>query len=238
MSTICIAIPTYNERENLPILIEQLNRVFRQKSIDASIIIIDDNSPDGTGEIADGLSHKSAKIRVIHRPGKAGLGSAYKEAFALALSMPTTSVVVEMDADLSHDPQLLPSLIEPLAQGTDIVVASRKVPGGGVPDWSFRRRLVSSTANLIVKTILRISVNDATSGYRSFSRNALEKIKFRTLTSEGFGFQIETLTRAKRASLAILEVPMIFRDRKLGKSKLRQSEIWNFLKTLARLTLN
>lgn len=237
MSTVCIAIPTYNERENLPILIEQLDRVLRESSIDASIIIIDDNSPDGTGAIADELSRRFAKIRVIHRPGKAGLGSAYKEAFALALSVPKTSAVVEMDADLSHDPQLLPSLIEPFAQGTDVVVASRKVPGGGVPDWSFTRRLVSSTANLMAKTILRIGVNDATSGYRSFSRNALERIEFQTLTSEGFGFQIETLTRAKRAGLTIREVPMIFRDRKLGKSKLRRSEIWNFLKTLAKLTL-
>lgn len=237
MSTVCIAIPTYNERENLPILIEQLDRVLRESSIDASIIIIDDDSPDGTGAIADELSRRFAKIRVIHRPGKAGLGSAYKEAFALALSVPKTSAVVEMDADLSHDPQLLPSLIEPFAQGTDVVVASRKVPGGGVPDWSFTRRLVSSTANLMAKTILRIGVNDATSGYRSFSRNALEKIEFQTLTSEGFGFQIETLTRAKRAGLTIREVPMIFRDRKLGKSKLRRSEIWNFLKTLAKLTL-
>jgi len=152
--------------------------------------------------------------------------------------VPKTWAVVEMDADLSHDPRLLPSLIEPFAQGTDVVVASRKVPGGGVPDWSFRRRLVSSTANLMVKTILRIGVNDSTSGYRSFSRKALEKIEFQTLTSEGFGFQIETLTRAKRAGLTIREVPMIFRDRKLGKSKLRRSEIWNFLKTLARLTLS
>ncbi len=236
MSRVCVAIPTYNERNNLPILVQQLNDIFQQHSVDGWIVIVDDNSPDGTGAIADELAHSYRHISVIHRAGKAGLGSAYKEAFALALSRPDTSVVVEMDADLSHDPSVLPELLAPIADGQDVVVASRKVTGGGTPDWPLHRRLISSAANLLSRILLGIKVRDATSGYRAFSRNALEKTDFRSAGDEGFAFQIEMLSQSKKAGLNVSEVPFVFRERKYGKSKLRRSEIWGFLKTVLRLT--
>lgn len=235
VGAVCVAIPTYNERDNLPTLLRKLNETFHANRIDGWIIVIDDNSPDGTGVLADELARVIDNVTVIHRPAKSGLGSAYTQAFALALSRQGTSIIAHMDADLSHNPEILPSLLIAIARGSDIVVASRKIPGGGTPDWSFYRRTVSSAANLLARLMLGLRVKDATSGYRAFTRHAIEAIDFRSIGESGFAFQIETLSRARKWDLKVMEVPFVYRERIHGKSKFGRKEVWAYIKTVFRL---
>ena len=237
MPKVCVAVPTYNERENVSRLIPMLLGVFRDNTIDGWVLIVDDSSADGTGEIADALSREHRNIRVIHRTAKLGIGSAYKEAFSTALMDAETGIIGEMDADLSHDPIYLPSILHAAQQSGGIGLGSRYVKGGRVEGWSRKRRLVSWGANFLTRMILGLHVKDATSGYRAYTRGALTKIGYLEAGTKAYAFQVEMLHRCEKHKFPIQEVPITFYERKVGKSKLTKGDILDFLKTLLRLRL-
>ena len=228
-------IPTFNERENIGILIEKIQDVFVEGGIEGSILVVDDNSPDGTEEVVSELAGKYGNIRILRRRGKRGLGSAYREGFGVALRTMGAGIVFEMDADLSHDPSFIPEFIRRLDEGCEMVVGSRHIPGGKIQGWSLYRHLVSNTANTLAKTALNIEVSDVTTGFRAYRAEALRKIEYETLNSEGYGFQIETLFRCARQGLRVGEVPIAFTDRRAGASKLGKKEILQFIGTVCRL---
>lgn len=207
-----VVVPTYNELENLGHLIDAV------RAHGYRVLVVDDASPDGTGELADQISRESAGVGVLHRPAKAGLGPAYAAGFDRALAE-GAEVVVEMDADFSHDPADLPRLIAAL-EGADLVIGSRYVPGGSTPDWPLPRRLVSRGGNLYARSLLGIPVRDATAGFRAFTAEALSRLPYREAESSGYGFQVEMAWRAHQSGLTIREIPVIFRDRSRGKSKM------------------
>ena len=211
---VLVVIPTYNERENLAALIPQV------LAADASlhVLIVDDNSPDGTGALADEIARRTDRVRVLHRAGKLGLGTAYLQGFAYALRRQYTHVV-EMDADFSHRPEDLPRLLD-AALSADVVIGSRNVPGGRTENWSFLRTMISKGGSLYARTVLDIPVKDCTGGFKCFSRYALETVDLRGIRSGGFGFQVEMNYRCHRAGLRLLEVPIVFPDRVRGTSKM------------------
>lgn len=232
-----IVIPTFNERENIGTLIEDIEEVLSRDRIYGSILVVDDNSPDGTSEVVYRLSESFSNIKILKRTEKLGLGSAYRDGFRFALETMSADVVFEMDADLSHDPRFIPDLLQELEDGCDIVVGSRHVPGGEIQGWSVYRHLVSSTGNAIAKIVLGIGVSDVTTGFRAYKAEALKKIDFETINSEGYGFQIETLFRSERQGLKVGETPIIFTDRRAGASKLGSQQIFQFIRTISRLFL-
>ncbi|MEM6955142.1 MAG: polyprenol monophosphomannose synthase [Myxococcota bacterium] len=210
-----IVTPTYNERDNLPVFLE---RVFAVAP-DTNVLVVDDNSPDGTGQLANELAAGDARLRVHHRAGKLGLGSAYKEAFAMAID-DGYDVVFEMDTDLSHDPRYLPDFMAAFEGGADVVIGSRNIPGGGVEGWGVGRHVLSKGGSLYSRTILGIGIRDLTSGYKGFRREVLEAIDLSAVRSEGYSFQIELTYRALRRGFRIEEVPIVFVDRRAGQSKM------------------
>ncbi len=220
-----IVVPTYNERQNLPRLVAA---IAEHMPIDYEIVVVDDSSPDGTADLARDLAAKHP-IRVIQRPAKSGLGSAYRDGFAAAKG----DVVFEMDADLSHDPRYLPALIEAVESGADVAVGSRYTPQGRIVGWNWYRKLVSGVGNLLARMLLGLPVGDATSGYRAYVRGAAGVVQL--AQSDGYAFQVEALHLARRAGLRIVEVPITFENRTVGKSKLGPSEFVRFLQTLLRL---
>jgi dolichol-phosphate mannosyltransferase len=184
-------------------------------------LVVDDSSPDGTGEVADEMAASDPRIRVLHRPGKMGLGTAYVQAFQRGLEQ-GYDYFVEMDTDLSHDPNYLPAFFEALHQGYDVVVGSRNVPGGGVEGWGLGRHVLSKGGSLYSRTILGVSVKDLTTGYKAFTAKALRAIDLSTVRSNGYSFQIETTYRALLKGLRIKEVPIVFVDRRAGESKMNR----------------
>lgn len=208
-----VVVPTYNELENLEDL------VTRVGSHGYRVLVVDDHSPDGTGELAENLTERINGLAVLHRESKQGLGPAYAAGFDRALQE-GAEVVVEMDADFSHDPADLPRLITALDEGADLVIGSRYVPGGSTPDWPWPRRLISRGGNLYARTMLGIPVRDATAGFRAFTADALRRLPYRKAESSGYGFQVEMAWRAHQAGLEIREIPVVFRDRSRGKSKM------------------
>jgi len=214
---VAIVVPTYNESETLPVLIE---KVLEQNIDGIGFVVVDDGSPDGTGEIADRLADEfDGVFIVLHREGKQGLGTAYMAGFQIALDYGADQIV-EMDADLSHPPEVLRGLIGEL-YGADVVVASRYVSGGGVdPEWSWGRRQISYWGNVGIRTILGLKVKDATAGFKGFRRKALESIGIDRLTLTGFGFQAEVAYRCQQADMNVVEHPYIFMERTAGKSKM------------------
>jgi len=210
-----VLTPTYEERDNLPRFVEALFRVLPE----ADLLVIDDASPDGTGELADELAAQDGRIAVLHRHAKLGLGSAYVAGFRHALGR-GYDVVFEMDTDLSHDARHLPSFLEALEHGADVVVGSRNMAGGGVVGWGLGRHLLSKGGSLYARIILGVGVRDLTTGYKAYTRQALEAIDIETLTSTGYAFQIETTYRAICRGLRVAEVPIVFVDRRVGQSKL------------------
>ena len=235
MSRVCVTIPTYNEHESISKLIPTLLHVFQDNGIDGWVLVVDDSSPDGTGDVVDTLSREHANVRVIHRKGKLGLGSAYKDAFRQALMDRDTGIIVEMDADLSHDPAYLPAILQSARRSGGVGLGSRYVEGGRIVGWSLKRRVVSWGANFLTRVILRLPVKDATSGYRAFTRDALTKIGYADAGTKAYAFQEEILYRCRQQGLAIEEVPITFYERQLGKSKLSGGDMFDFLKTLLRL---
>ncbi len=210
-----IVTPTYNERENLPRFLEGVRAALP----DADVMVVDDSSPDGTGDVADELAAKDARVHVMHRPGKQGLGTAYTQAFAWGLKEGFDRFF-EMDADLSHDVVYLPAFVRALDDGADVVIGSRNVPGGGVEGWGLGRHLLSKGGSLYSRAILGMPVRDLTSGYKAFSRRALLSIDLSTVLSNGYSFQIEMTYRIVRRGMKVKEVPIIFVDRRAGHSKM------------------
>lgn len=212
---VLIVTPTYNERDNLPELVAAVHRA----APDADLLIVDDASPDGTGPLADEIAAADPHVRVLHRAGKLGLGTAYVEGFAYAMAH-GYDVVFEMDADLSHDPAYIPRFLEAIAGGADVALGSRNVPGGSVEGWGLGRHILSKGGSLYARTILGVGVRDLTTGFKAYTRRALELIEPATLRSNGYSFQIETTYRALRKGLRVVEVPIVFVDRRVGRSKM------------------
>lgn len=210
---VTVVVPTYNERENLPhIAAAILLQGF-------SLLVVDDDSPDGTGEIADSLAREAPRLSVIHRIAKEGLGRAYAAGFDHALEQ-GARIVIEMDADFSHNPMDLPRLVEAIDAGADLAIGSRYVPGGSTPDWPLHRRLISQAGNWYARTMLGLPIRDATAGFRAYRAEALRALPYRTARASGYGFQVEMAWRAYQAGFDIREVPIVFRDREQGKSKM------------------
>lgn len=211
---VLVCIPTYNERENLPSVVAGV----RQFAPDADILILDDNSPDGTGQVADQLAAADPAIHVLHRTQKEGLGMAYLAGFGWGLER-GYDALVEMDADGSHQPTHLPALLA-AAENADLVIGSRYVPGGSVRNWPLSRKALSVGGNLYIRLILGMAVHDATAGYRVYRADALRTIGLDQVASEGYCFQTDLTVRATRAGLRITEVPIEFVEREVGASKM------------------
>ncbi|MFO0640789.1 MAG: polyprenol monophosphomannose synthase [Polyangiaceae bacterium] len=215
MARTLVVTPTYNERDNLERFVTQVRSALPE----AHVLVVDDASPDGTGAIADAIAERDPNVRVIHRKGKLGLGTAYVEAFKQGLSEGFERFF-EMDADLSHDPRYLAAFVAELDRGADVVIGSRNVPGGGVEGWGLGRHFLSKGGSLYSRTILGLTVKDLTSGYKAFSRRALEAIDLSAVRSNGYSFQIELTYRAILKGMRVREVPIVFVDRKVGHSKM------------------
>lgn len=225
-----IVIPTYNEKETLPSLIEALIREIKKIAEKFFIIVIDDASPDGTGRVAEELNKKYGNITVIHRNAKLGLGSAYKEGFRLALDRFDPDFIVQMDADHSHDPKEIPQILQKI-QKYDFAIASRHVSGSSVVGWGTYRKILHSAAGTLAAVCGGIKISDPTSGFRIFKKNVLNSIDFSRIKSNGFAFQIEILCLLKKAGFKGLEFPTRFVNRKEGKSKMGINEAMQFIKT-------
>ena len=210
---VTVVVPTYNERENL----EDIVRAVMAHGY--RLMIVDDSSPDGTGEIANGLAERHEKVSVLHRANRQGLGSAYAAAFDQLLDG-ESDVIIEMDADFSHDPDDLPRLLEAIKAGGDLAIGSRYVPGGDTPDWPSVRRMISRGGNLYARVMLGIPVADTTAGFRAFRSEVLRKLPYGSAEASGYGFQVEMAWRPSEAGLTITEVPIRFKDRTRRKSKM------------------
>jgi len=213
-----LVLPTYNEAENVGALVRAALPKLKASGLPHRILIVDDNSPDGTGALADELAQEFECVQVLHRPGKQGLGRAYLAGFAVALSA-GADLVMEMDADFSHDPSDLPRLIA-AAEAADLVLGSRYVPGGGVTQWGRMRRFVSRGGSAYARWLLDVPVRDLTGGFKCFNRRVLEAIDLEDVQADGYGFQIELTYKAIRAGFAVTEVPITFREREVGSSKM------------------
>lgn len=211
---VVVLIPTYNEREALPSLLERL----RAEVPSVDIVVLDDNSPDGTGDIADGFAQQDPQVHVLHRERKEGLGRAYLHGFTWALER-GYDVLVEMDADGSHQPRHLPAILDAL-EHADVVIGSRWVPGGAVENWPRRRKALSVGGNLYTRLLLGMPVHDATAGYRAYRAQALRAIGLEDVASQGYCFQVDLTRRAVRAGLTVREVPITFVEREVGDSKM------------------
>jgi dolichol-phosphate mannosyltransferase len=210
-----LVLPTYNEAENLEPLVEA---ALAKLPPSAQVLIVDDNSPDGTGEIADRLAARHGNVDVLHRPRKEGLGPAYVAGFRRALAG-DAGLILEMDCDFSHDPAYLPRLLE-AAKRADVVLGSRYVAGGGVSDWGALRRAISRGGSVYARLVLGIGVRDLTGGFKCFRREVLEAVDLDAVTSRGYAFQVELTYRAIRSGFQVVEVPVLFRERRVGKSKM------------------
>jgi len=213
-----VCLPTYNERENLERMIRALGRVFAEAGLDGRVLVIDDGSPDGTGEIADRLAAELPFVSVLHRERKEGLGPAYLAGFRQALA-DGADLVMEIDCDFSHDPADVPRLVAATA-AADLVLGSRYVAGGGTRNWGLLRRAISRFGSLYAQLLLGLPVRDLTGGFKCYRRAVLETIRLERISSKGYAFQVETTYRAVRAGLRVAEVPIVFVDREAGGSKM------------------
>jgi dolichol-phosphate mannosyltransferase len=211
-----LILPTYNEAENVDAIVRAARSELREGD---HILIVDDNSPDGTGHLADALAAELPGVEVMHRPGKQGLGRAYLAGFAHALAA-GADYVLEMDADFSHDPADLPRLIAAAEGGADLVLGSRYVDGGGVEDWGKLREFVSRGGSWYARAVLGVDVRDLTGGFKCFRRSVLEALDLENVHADGYGFQIELTYCAIKAGFSVVEIPIVFRDRRVGQSKM------------------
>ena len=226
---VLMVVPTYDEVDNL----EPLVRRLRAAVPDAEMLVVDDNSPDGTGTLADRLAAEDGAVHVLHRAGKGGLGAAYRVGFAWALAR-DYDVIGEMDADGSHQPEQLPALVAAIEAGADLALGSRYVPGGSVVNWPVHRLGLSRGGNLYVRALLGIGVRDATSGFRLYRREALAKIDLDSVRSTGYVFQTDLVARVLNAGLAVQEVPIEFIERVRGESKMSGAVAWESLWRITR----
>ncbi len=212
---VTVVVPTYNEAGN----IERLCNEVRVAAPEADLLIVDDASPDGTADIAESLGRTLGQIEVLRRSGKAGLGAAYRAGLRAAIDR-GAEICVQMDADLSHDPAVLPALIANAELGADLAIGSRYVPGGLTENWPRRRRMLSRWGNRYAAGVLGLAINDATAGFRAYRTDALERMEFDTVAAEGYGFQVEMTYRLVRIGGKVVEFPITFRDRTAGVSKM------------------
>ena len=218
MPSAWLVLPTYNEAENLERIVRASLPELARASADPHILVVDDGSPDGTGDIADRLAAELEQVEVLHRTAKEGLGRAYLAGFERAIAS-GAELVLEMDADFSHDPRDLPRLIQAAADA-DLVLGSRYVRGGGVTDWGLFRRMLSRGGSWYARVVLGVPVRDLTGGFKCFRRRTLEGIDYRNTHADGYGFQIEITYRAIQAGFRVKEIPIVFRDRTEGTSKM------------------
>ena len=209
-----VCVPTYDEREN----VEPITRAILEATPDVDVLVIDDSSPDGTGEIADAIAAREPRVKVLHRPGKEGLGKAYLAGFSWALAR-GYALVLEMDADFSHNPRYLPEMLE-RARRAELVLGSRNVRGGGTVNWGIGRKLLSRGGSLYARTILGLPVRDLTGGFKCFHREVLEAIDLESVQCSGYAFQIELTYRAIKKGFRVIELPIVFEDRRVGRSKM------------------
>ncbi len=228
-----VVLPTYNERENIELMVNRLMDL----PVDLRVVVIDDNSPDGTGESADRLAATfPERVFVVHRAGKLGLGTAYRTGFDFALRQDAERIMT-MDADFSHDPEYIPAMIEKSKAGYDLVIGSRYVEGGDAPDFPLRRKILSGGANGFAKTLLNLKAHDVTAGFRCYQRHVLESLPLDSILSNGYSFLVEMLFLVQRAGFTVGEVPIIFLDRTRGKSKISREEIYKAVYTVLRLAM-
>jgi glycosyltransferase involved in cell wall biosynthesis len=223
-----VVIPTYNEAETVDRVVGLVLDVEPR----ADVLVVDDNSPDGTGDLVEKLAHDQPRLHLLRRPGKAGLGAAYRAGFAWGITR-GYDALVEMDADLSHPPDRLPALLDGLAEA-DLVIGSRYVPGGATRNWSKVRELISRGGNLYVRIALRLPVADATAGYRAYRRQVLEDLPVSEVRSSGYCFQVEMVHRTWQEGFTVLEVPITFTEREAGVSKMSKQIV---AEALLRVTL-
>jgi dolichol-phosphate mannosyltransferase len=211
-----VVLPTYDERENLEPSADAILTALPQ----ASLLVVDDNSPDGTGQLADTLAAQNERIEVLHRTAPRGLGIAYRDGFRWVLARPDTQAVVQMDADFSHDPKDLPRLLAPLMRDADLVLGTRYIAGGQTVGWPWYRRAISVGGTTFARTILLLPYRDLTGGFKAWRRELLEQLRLRETTANGYGFQVEMTWWAHRRRARIVQIPIVFRERVAGRSKM------------------
>lgn len=227
MAHYTIVMPTYNEAENIKEMIPQLLKIFDEHKIDGRILIVDDSSPDGTADIVEQFEKTDKRVVLFLRTKKEGLGAAYRAGFKKALEL-GTDFIFEMDADFSHDPEMIPIMVES-SKHRDVVIGSRKVKGGKVVNWGIHRKFISNGANMFTHLLLRLKTHDVTSGFRTIDTKALRKLDLDKIGTEGYAFQIELLHTLERSlKCSVTEVPIVFVDRTRGKSKLGMKDIMEF----------
>ena len=232
-----VVLPTYNERDNLRHALARIREVADGHGLQLHTLIVDDNSPDGTGELADELAASVPDVSVLHRAGKEGLGKAYIAGFKHALGMGATRIF-EMDADLSHDATYLPHFLRLIDQGADLVLGSRYVKGGGVENWGLSRKVISRGGCLYAQTILGLPLRDLTGGFKCFRDTVLRTIDLDSVDTKGYGFQIEMTYRAFKLGFKVVELPIIFVDRKVGESKMSNDIVVEAMKSVWKLRLS
>jgi dolichol-phosphate mannosyltransferase len=230
---VVVTLPTYNELENL----EKIVGAILTALPEATLLVVDDNSPDGTGQLADTLASQEPRLQVLHRDAKEGLGFAYRDAFHWALDQAETRAIVQMDADFSHDPRDLPRLLAPLMAGSDLVLGTRYMRGGGTVGWPMRRWLISRAGTAFARTVLLLPYRDLTGGFKAWRRELLEEIRLRQASASGYGFQIETTWWAHRRGATVTQVPIVFRERVAGSSKMSGGIVAEALRLVLRLRL-
>ena len=228
-----VVLPTYNERANL----EPVAAAILAALPEASLLIVDDDSPDGTGELADTIAARETRVLVLHRARKEGLGTAYRDAFRRVLERPDARAVVQMDADFSHDPAALPGLLAPLMRDADLVLGTRYIPGGATVGWPWYRRLISRCGTTFARTVLLLPYRDLTGGFKAWRRELLDAIRLRETSGSGYGFQIETTWWAHRRGARIVQVPIVFRERVAGASKMTGGIVREALLLVVRLRI-
>lgn len=233
-SDVWVVLPTYNERDNLPVAVAAIHAAVAP----ARILIVDDGSPDGTGIVADDLAASDHRVEVMHRTEKSGLGSAYRAGFAHVLRNDEGAVIVQMDCDLSHDPSDLPRLLAAIEAGSDLVIGSRYAPGGSIPEWSLMRRLISRGGSAFARIVLGLRIRDLTGGYKAWRAPVLGQAMSHGRYANGYGFQIEMTWRAVRAGAVVAEVPIVFRDRVAGESKMSGAIVLEAMLMVLRLRLD
>jgi dolichol-phosphate mannosyltransferase len=232
---VVVCLPTYNERDNLGPMVRALDDVVRRHELDARVLVIDDSSPDGTGELADRLTGEFRFLSVLHRPKKEGLGPAYLAGFVWALATDADRIV-EMDCDFSHDPEDLPRLLA-ATENADLALGSRYVEGGGTRNWGVARRAVSRFGSLYARILLGVGIRDLTGGFKCFRRSVLEAIGLERISTKGYAFQIETTYRALKVGSRVVEVPIVFSEREVGTSKMSRAIVLEAMAKVPSLRL-
>jgi dolichol-phosphate mannosyltransferase len=229
-----VVLPTYNERENL----EGISAAILAALPEAELLVVDDGSPDGTGVLADTIAAREPRVQVLHRLGKEGLGAAYRHGFRWALDQHGVRAVVQMDADFSHDPADLPRLLAPLMRDADLALGTRYIRGGGTVGWPLHRQLISRAGTLFARTVLLLPYRDLTGGFKAWRRELLEAVRLRDANASGYGFQVEMTWWSHRRGAKIVQVPIVFRERVAGHSKMSGGIVAEALLLVVRLRLS